>query len=96
MSRTAEEFRAQAKERGITKWVVHHCSICNYECGYVIQGDDVFYDSGCNCVRMTPLQRRSWEDLAFFYNIQKNENVIAQMDKLWGFSSGMVSSQSQA
>ncbi len=86
MSRSAEDFKKQAKEKGITRWVIHHCSMCDYPCGYLFNGDKVEYDAGCGCVTYRDVQSRTWDNVAEHYNMQKNEKVIAQMDKFWGFT----------
>lgn len=84
--RAPEEFQAAARERSITFWLMHECTFCDYPCGYVIQGDQVLYDNGCNCLTaLRPLNRRSWEDLAGHYNMQTSPEYIAKMDAFWGF-----------
>ena len=85
--RLPEHFKEAVKRLGISRWNVWNCSMCGYECGFVFRNDDsVFYDPGCGCVtHNVPLEPRTWEDVANFYNIQKNENIIAKMDALWRF-----------
>lgn len=86
MTRTVEEFKQAAKKHGITKWPMHDCSICGYHCGFLIAGDEVNYDSGCDCITFGPvINLSSWEDLADHYNRQKNEHVIGEMNLFWGF-----------
>jgi len=80
-----EDFKRQAKEKNITRWNIHDCYMCGYQCGYIIRGDKVFYDSGCDCTGGSPLQIRSWEDLTGFYNMQNSKKYINEMDKFWGF-----------
>jgi hypothetical protein len=83
--RTMEEFK-QAKKNNITRWSIYLCSLCGYDCGYIFDGENVSYDSGCYCVTYCPcIKPRSWEDVADYYNMQKNENHIAKMDLFWGF-----------
>lgn len=84
--RVASEFRIKAKEKGITFWRVHDCYMCGYSCGYLIDGDQVSYDSGCDCVRYGPVIRpASFDSIASNYNMQTNLKVIENMDKFWGF-----------
>jgi len=89
MRRLGEEFKAKAKEKGITKWIIHNCSMCDYPCGYHISEDaqQVAYDSGCNCGRYSDWQQRNWDDLAGHYNIQDHPDCIKKYDEFWGFES---------
>lgn len=81
----AEAFRKAQKEKNISRWAIHDCSICGYQCGYVFRGDDVFYDSGCNCTNFDGFQLRSFADVASHYNMQRNPDYIKKMDEFWGF-----------
>lgn len=97
--KTVEDFKKAAKERNITRWNIHECSMCGYACGYVIRGDNVGYDNGCNCV-WGGIRPSSWQELTNAYNMnagaldrkerEKNplfkESVEAD-DKYWGFDS---------
>lgn len=92
MIKTADELRAQAKLKDITFYLVHHCSMCNYPCGYVIKGEEVFYDSGCNCVTYNNVEPRSWEELASTYNLNQPENnpdikqkYLDELNEIWQF-----------
>ncbi len=83
------DFQIAAFKIKPDKWVVHHCTICNYPCGFVFAGDweIVAYDNGCDCVRggyknVSPV---SWGRLADHYNSQTNEDYIKEMNKFWGF-----------
>lgn len=92
MRRTAEEFRRQAITKGISRWVVRNCSFCRYPCGYLfLIGDahsEVGYDSGCKCSTYpSPLQERTWDDVAEHYNIQSSRDVLKEYDEFWGFDS---------
>lgn len=50
------------------KLTCHHCSICNYPCGYVFINDKPYYDSGCNCLKdwSQSLEPRTEEELSRF------------------------------
>lgn len=85
--KTAIDFKNAAIRKEIKRWDIHNCSMCNYACGYVIDNDRVFYDSGCDCTyRGQNLSPRSFEDIADHYNMQSNETVIQRMNEFWGFS----------
>ena len=86
-----EDFIKQAVAKKITRWNIHSCSICGYQCGFQINGEDVKYDSGCYC-SIQPFRQSSWEELAEHYNNNQRENnpdikqeTLDEMDKFWGF-----------
>ncbi len=92
MIKTADELKAQAKLNNITVYPVHNCSMCGYPCGYIIDGDTVSYDSGCDCVTYSNVQPQSWEDLARTYNMNQPENnpnikqpFLDQLNEVWQF-----------
>jgi hypothetical protein len=92
MLRKPEEFHKQAKKLNIKEWRIHNCSICGYPCGYIIKGDDVYYDSGCDCTGCHGFRVSSWEEIAKFYNRNQPENNpkikkdwLKEIDKFWGF-----------
>jgi len=86
--RTASEFKKAVELYGIKRWHIHFCCLCGYDCGYRFIDGKVFYDNGCDCGWINPkpkLHERTWEDVAYQYNIQDDEKVIATMDKFFGF-----------
>ncbi|KKL54891.1 hypothetical protein LCGC14_2260870 [marine sediment metagenome] len=83
--RKAEDFKKQAKKKKITRWGIHNCSGCGYACGYLINGDKVKYDSGCDCTTYNQIRESNWQSIADQYNMQTNKDVIKEMDKFWGF-----------
>lgn len=85
MKRTAEEFKAQAKVKNITQWPGHNCPKCGYTVGYYFQGENVFFDNGCDCFSGQNLKPRTWEEVANRYNMQTHPDVIKKMDEHWGF-----------
>lgn len=86
-NKSGNDFKEAATKIKPNKWIIHHCSICNYPCGYVFSSnyEHVGYDSGCDCVSYENIQPRSWDDLAAQYNVQNNEEYIKEMNKFWGF-----------
>lgn len=97
--RSVGDFKRQAKKRRITIWTVHNCSMCMYPCGFIFVGDQVKYDSGCDCNgHSTAIRPCSWQEVAEHYNNQIDwasnpnnqvkagtEQVIYEMNKYWGF-----------
>lgn len=97
MIKTAEELKAQAALKAITRYPVHDCSICGYACGYIISGGQVTYDSGCDCVPYANIQPRSWADLASAYNLNQPENnptigaaYLAELNQVWKFDDVII------
>lgn len=82
--KTVEDFKKKAKEQNIRKWNIHDCSGCGYKCGYLIDGDQLYYDNGCYCI-MYPATPRDWQDLVDHYNRQSSDKYINEMNKFWGF-----------
>ena len=67
---TGEQVKEAVKARGLT-WIPHHdCSLCRMEVGYVVQGDDLFFRSGCGC-SWSPDRPCSWEEAAEHINRQQ-------------------------
>jgi hypothetical protein len=85
--KTGEDFKQSASENNISEWTVHDCSICGYPCGYQFSGDDVYYDSGCWCVSYSDKRKKSWDDVASFYNMQSHPDIIKKFDEFWHFTS---------
>ena len=83
--KTADDFKQQAKLHNIIRWNVHDCSICGYRCGYIIEGDQVYYDSGCDCVTYSDIKQRNFDDIAGLYNMQKNPDIIERFNEFWHF-----------
>ena len=82
--RNPEEFKQQAKEKNITFWPSHECAICGVEVGTEIKDGQASYRSSCGCAH-SPNHSHGWEHVAERYNMQEHPEVIANMDKFWGF-----------
>ena len=89
--KTIQDFQQKAKEKDIKKVPVHNCSMCDYLCGYIIRGEEVFYDNGCGCV-WGGERPSSWQEIADDYNRNQRENNkdisqewLDKTDKFWGF-----------
>jgi len=93
MIKTADELKQQAIAKNITFYPVHNCSMCGYQCGYVIENDKVGYDSGCDCTyNAGGIELRDWDDLARSYNMNQPENnsrispkFLDELNKTWQF-----------
>jgi hypothetical protein len=89
--KTIKDFQRQAREKNIERWDIHSCSICGYNCGYIIRGDVVTYDSGCRCIWMGE-HDSSWEELSDHYNRNTpeinpeiKEEYTKKVNDFWGF-----------
>ena len=68
---TTQEIVDFCKENGIDNIPISDCSMCGYRCGYVFQGDKIYYDPGCGCCS-GEWTERSFEDLD--YTLQMNSS----------------------
>jgi len=83
----AEQLKELAKAKGIRKWFIRPCSICEYPLGYVFSLDyeTVGYDTGCNCTTYNyVVNRSSWEELAHDFNRAEHPETIKQRNECWG------------
>lgn len=86
---TGEQVREAVQKAGLT-WVTNHdCSLCGVDVGYVINGDQVFYRSGCGC-SWSPDRPISWDEVAEFINMQKRSgpwgDVMARVAANFGIT----------
>ena len=97
MIKTIEELKKQAKDKDIKLYPVHKCSMCNYQCGFIIdkteENEGVYYDSGCYCTGRSCIEPRSWNELADTYNMNQPENnknvgkkFLDELDETWNFN----------
>lgn len=57
------------KLRNGEKLIIHTCSICHYQCGFLSLRSSLFYDKGCDCVSGPYIRMKSrWDDLDFYLN----------------------------
>lgn len=85
--KTPEEFELQANNKGIIKWQIRECSICNYPLSYYFSNGQVTFDSGCDCTRLNNIRQSSWNDVADFFNMQEHPSLVEKMNQFWGFTS---------
>jgi len=88
MTKTPLDFQRAAIENDIRKFELHKCSICNYPCGFIFKNNfqDVLYDHGCDCTRLSLHRITSWEEVASLYNMQSDEKYIKKTNEFWRFS----------
>lgn len=88
MNKTRIDFQVAAYNLQPPKWKIRDCSICGYPLSYVFSPDyeEVGFDSGCDCsFRGSNINQVSWNQVANYYNMQTDENIIKEMNKFWGF-----------
>lgn len=74
MAVTGEQVKEAALAAGIEEVAHHECGGCWVTVNYVVVGEDLFFDSNCDCGPCTSeLQPRSWDDAADWINMNKGE-----------------------
>lgn len=72
MTVTGEQVRAAVAAAGISKVDHHDCSICGYMTAYIIEGDNIYFDAGCDCSSSGgPPRPETWEHVADWINMQR-------------------------
>lgn len=61
----------------------HRCAICDEMTYYFTRGDDIYFNAACGCARSAP-QKREWDDLANWINIQTNDDARLSIAKRVG------------
>lgn len=84
---TGEQVKEAVKKAGLT-WIPHHdCSICGQDVGYIVNGDDLYFRSGCGC-SWSPDRPCSWDEAAESINMQQRTgkwgDVAARMAAKFG------------
>lgn len=82
---TGEEVKSACLSKKIAKVKCRECSICHTALNYHVQGEDVFFDSSCDCTSSGGWQARTWEDAARIINIQTNPIIKVKFMEEFGF-----------
>ena len=81
-----EALKEKVLEKGIKKWHIKDCSLCDYPCGFLftIANGKVFvnYDAGCWCCPEVP-RISSFGDVLEHIELQSDEQVIERYQKFW-------------
>lgn len=81
---TADEVKAAMIQANIEAVYVRECSLCGSGMYYRREGEQLFYDSNCDCVTFTtPLQARSWQSAADWINMNTGD-VQLRIKKAFG------------
>lgn len=81
---TADEIKQSCRKHKIERADVRQCSICHAWIGYVITGDNIAFDGGCDCTSYGGWSSRTWHDAADFVNIQTNMEVKKRVASKFG------------
>lgn len=71
---SADWIRQQAQEKDASWLVNHDCSLCGTDVGYIINGDAVYYRSGCGC-SWSPDRPSSFQDIAAWLAMQSSDEI---------------------
>ena len=75
---TGEQVRDAMVAENIARVMHHDCGICGEWTFYERQDDHLFYSSACGCSWSQP-QWCDWSDAADWINMQRNEQVRADL-----------------
>ena len=68
---TGEQVRAAMIAADITRVEHHECGFCGYMTTYQREGDQLYFDSGCNC-SWGGWRPADWSDAADWLNMQSS------------------------
>ncbi len=89
MSITAAQLKAAAFGAGKTRIEHHECTFCHYPCAYLIAGEVLYFDAGCDCGISTPPEAREWQSAADWVNMQSTPEGQARVAARFGLHLGM-------
>ena len=79
------EVKQAMIKANITSVFVRECSLCNYPLAYVRDGENIYFDSGCDCTRGGPnYSHRDWSDVSDWINSQVYEDRKNELMKKFG------------
>lgn len=82
---TADQVKEAMINNGITAVDHHNCSFCGYMTRYIRDGENLFFDRGCDCgCGWENLEPRSYENAADWINMQSNPEAKARLAKSFG------------
>lgn len=85
--RRGDAFRAQAKKLGLESWTLGTCLACRHGRAYFFKYGRVSYENFCDCLDKKGFitKKRTWDDVANYYNAYKDEKHINEMNEFWRF-----------
>lgn len=76
---TGNEVKTAVLAANLTRISHHECGICGVMVGYEVRGEELYFDSGCDCSGGSNLRHCDWEDAAHWINMQSNEEARANL-----------------
>ena len=84
---TGDQVKEAMLSNDITRVDHHHCGLCGDMVFYSREGDQLYFNPGCSCVRpYNPPEPRSWDDPAKWINMQTNDEVRTKIAKRFGIT----------
>ena len=83
---TGDEVKAAMIAGNITQVDHHDCGICGYMTRYWRQGEQLYFDRGCDC-QWGGSEPRSWDDAANWINMQSKPESNEKLRKAFGLTS---------
>jgi len=69
MKITGEQLKQSMIDNNLTRVNIRACSLCNAPIGYIRNGEQLFFDSNCDCTSHTSdLKPRDWNEVAASLN----------------------------
>ncbi len=87
MNVTSEQVKSAMIGAGINQADHHRCSLCGYMTRYLRDGDELFFDSACDCsCYQTPPQPATWYDAACLINMQTSTAARQEIARRFGLT----------
>lgn len=80
---TGEEVKAAMLAANITHVDHHDCGLCGYMTKYWREGEQLYFDRGCDC-SWGGSEPKSWEDAAAWINMQNDPKWHTELRKRFG------------
>lgn len=72
------------KAAKITRVEHHDCAMCGYMTAYFREGDNLYFDAGCDCSSRTHIRSATPEDAADWINMQTDPAAGQELRKCFG------------
>lgn len=82
---TANQVKDGMTRNGIITVDHHSCGFCDYMTKFVREGDELFFDPGCDCVPyIKNLEPREFQDAADWVNMQSDPDIKSKLAAKFG------------
>jgi len=83
---TSDTVKESVLASNKTYFPVRKCSMCGYGLSYQVKDDNLYFDPGCDCTSGGHLERRSWEYLVEWINMQSNDKARKDLMSLFNIN----------